>query len=73
MNGPKHYREAEALLWQAESLNARNAEARAEMAALVSAAQVHATLAVAAATALTPGGLASASTREWVRAVNELD
>lgn len=50
--GPEHYREAERLREQAEGLNIRNADARAERAVLAAEAQVHATLALAAATAL---------------------
>ena len=51
MNGPAHYREAERLLEQAE-IDARDPMRKyAEDANVIAAAQVHATLALAAATA----------------------
>jgi predicted HicB family RNase H-like nuclease len=51
MNGPEHYREAERLLEQAE-IDARDPMRKyQEDANVIAAAQVHATLALAAATA----------------------
>lgn len=57
MTGPEHYQQAERLLRDEYRTDRSIAEA-----------QVHATLALAAATALTPGGPESASRLEWVRA-----
>lgn len=53
MDGPSHYREAERLLTQAasESLDPAGAYFLADSAEDIAAAQVHATLALAAATA----------------------
>jgi hypothetical protein len=48
MTGPEHYREAERLLFQSQAIG----QDGAGQAIVISAAQVHATLAVAAATAL---------------------
>ena len=72
--GPEHYREAERLREQAEGLNIRNADARAERAVLAAEAQVHATLALAAATALNRPdgeGMRMDSYREWEKVVND--
>lgn len=61
MTGPEHYREAERLLKD----EYRTAQSIAD-------AQVHATLALAAATALTPG-VNSPARGAWVSAVHEMD
>jgi hypothetical protein len=53
-SGPEHYREAEALLRRADALSPSAAEQDAPI--LLQQAQVHATLALAAATALDPCG-----------------
>jgi hypothetical protein len=61
--GPEHYRRAEELL-----LHAYEAEPRCpEESSALAAAQVHATLALAAATALNDfeGGMSSAELSEW--------
>lgn len=50
MNGPEHYRAAENLL--AEALNLGSSVPRGDIQAVVEIAQVHATLAHAAATAM---------------------
>lgn len=52
MTGPEHYREAERLLAEIRGLNPRNETSSAVMRCVQGAAQVHATLALAAATAL---------------------
>ena len=56
MNGPEHYREAERLLAAVTADGDDPVKSFARAAALHAAAQVHATLALAAATAL-PAGL----------------
>jgi hypothetical protein len=72
MNGPEHYREAEKLLGYAE---ARDAEQRGDATdmSLLAEAQVHATLALAAATALNDnaadsGGMPLEDFDAWVQA-----
>ena len=50
MTGPEHYRHAESWLFKAEHPDARGGEETSESCAAI--AQVHATLALAAATAL---------------------
>jgi hypothetical protein len=52
VTGPEHYRRAEELLAEVEGLNPRNEESRAVMTVVQGRAQAHATLALAAATAL---------------------
>lgn len=72
MNGPEHYEQAQCLLNQAENLNPANPQAAAEIALLTSRAQAHATLALAAATALPAGGAGTESRMAWVRSVHGL-
>jgi hypothetical protein len=65
MNGPSHYTMAEALIEEAQDiLLARDTDGRA--APLIAIGQVHATLALAAATAL--GTSAAAEARAWTGA-----
>lgn len=68
MTGPEHYREAERLLKSAADNFLRTGNAGSAL----EAAQVHATLALVAATALPSGGAGTASRQEWVRAVRGL-
>ncbi|TXS35093.1 hypothetical protein [Streptomyces sp. t39] len=70
MTGPQHYKRAEEQLRAAEA-GARIATLSGSPAQveLIALAQVHATLALAAATALPPGDPDSASRQAWVRAV----
>jgi hypothetical protein len=67
VTGPEHYRKAEGLMRRAASVDYYDLSH-----GLMMAAQVHATLALAAATALPPGGPDSASRGKWVMAVSEL-
>lgn len=70
MTGPEHYRRAEQLLAEAGHQGAEGVIwVRPENLA---AAQVHATLALTAATALPPGGPGTASSGTWVTAVHGL-
>ncbi|MEU3261016.1 hypothetical protein ABZ694_25040 [Streptomyces albidoflavus] len=69
MTGPEHYLEAEAHLASA----AKNFLRGDDTTSALVAAQVHATLALAAATALSPGGPDTASRGAWVSAVHGLD
>ncbi|WP_275558588.1 hypothetical protein [Streptomyces sp. 5-6(2022)] len=64
MTGPEHYREAERLLAEADNI----AEQGGDMGEMIAAAQVHATLAQAAATALideTPRSDSFGNYRAW--------
>ena len=61
MTGPEHYLEAESLLGSAVEAEGGSADERY----LLAAAQVHATLASAAATALGTGGAPVDDWREW--------
>jgi hypothetical protein len=68
MTGPEHYREAEHRLlmaWEEDRVPE-------DVAHLVAEAQVHAILALAAATALPSGAPATASRQAWVRAIHGL-
>ncbi|WP_434744596.1 hypothetical protein [Streptomyces sp. A-14] len=67
MTGPEHYRKAEQRLLMAWEED----RAPEDVRHLVAEAQVHATLALAAATALTPG-VNSPSRGAWVSAVHDL-
>lgn len=68
MTGPEHYRKAEALLADAE----RYSRAGAGVGEMVSVAQVHATLALAAATGLTRERvLPLADYKAWSKAAGE--
>lgn len=70
MTGPEHYREAERLLEDANVYSRRDDAEPAAWAALISEAQVHATLALAAATALNRPdgeGMVRDDYREWMR------
>jgi hypothetical protein len=62
VTGPEHYREAERILTEEISLDPSGAEVHRAFAVAVAAAQVHATLALAAATAL---GTSAAETGTW--------
>lgn len=69
MTGTEHYRKAEMLL-----RSDPDPDSGEDMAALLARAQVHATLALAAASALsniTEGGLPSADRTEWIAAASE--
>lgn len=75
MNGAEHYREAERLLALAEAATADDAYAAMPLPdpprlPYIVAAQVHATLAQAAATALNDGygGMNGDTRREWLTA-----
>lgn len=61
MNGPAHYLEAQSILDKATA--AVDEDSTANVAAALAAAQVHATLALAAATAL--GDLLDGEERPW--------
>lgn len=65
MNGPDHYREAKRLLTESRDILRPNDEGPCEADRMIAEAQVHATLALAAATAL-----ATPSTRAAVRTMN---
>ncbi|MGP3684103.1 hypothetical protein ACTVZO_05215 [Streptomyces sp. IBSNAI002] len=68
MTGPEHYRQAEQLLAESMTELRPNDEGHCEADRTIAAAQVHATLALAAATALideTPRGDCFAHYREW--------
>lgn len=69
MTGPEHYREAESLLITAEECVSESVD----LPHLLAAAQVHATLALAAATAATPVnhwlGADDTSGRAWTEVV----
>ncbi len=62
MTGPDHYREAERILAEEISIDPSGAEVHRAFAVAVAAAQVHATLALAAATVL---GTSAAEVRAW--------
>jgi hypothetical protein len=68
VTGPEHYRHAEQLLTEADGVFRPNDEGHCEADRLIAAAQVHATLALAAATALvdeTPRSDSFANYRAW--------
>jgi|GraSoiStandDraft_4_1057263.scaffolds.fasta_scaffold861659_2 hypothetical protein len=65
MTGPEHYREAERLLAEEVFIDRSGAQVHRTYAETVAAAQVHATLAVAAATAL---GTSGTEGRAWAGA-----
>jgi hypothetical protein len=68
VTGPEHYRAAE------QDLAAMDGKSIAGVSALITRAQVHATLALAAATALntdTDGGLPASDYDAWVQAASE--
>ncbi|MHC3427232.1 hypothetical protein [Streptomyces sp. DT18] len=71
MTGIEHYREAERLL--AEARYDRPDGVGYVRPENIAAAQVHATLALVAATALPPGGPGSAARGAWVSAVHEME
>lgn len=72
MTGPEHYREAERLMAESDDVLRPHDEGPCEADRMLAAAQVHATLALAAATALTPG-VNSPSRGAWVSAVHEME
>ena len=65
MNGPAHYDRAETMLEEAERNRSQHGEIPDRYTPLLAAAQVHATLALAAATAI---GTAGADGRAWAEA-----
>lgn len=67
MNGPQHYREAERLLPIAHDLADQGKQVRADF--IVARAQVHATLAHAAATAAATLGQHGVPSGEWQEAL----
>lgn len=73
MTGPEHYREAERLITESYGIIRPNDEGPCEADRLLAEAQVHATLALAAATALPPGNPNSASRGAWVSAVHGME
>lgn len=70
MNGPEHYREAERLISDATDNDGDISATDEFVTATLAAAQVHATLALAAATALNDAeeGMALADNRAWKNA-----
>ena len=66
MTGPEHYREAERLIRLAD----RIAEVDGDDSRTLAGAQVHATLALAAATAFPVDALHAPFRADWVKAVN---
>ncbi|MEU3447200.1 hypothetical protein AB0H29_08215 [Streptomyces thermolilacinus] len=70
MTGPEHYRRAEELLVEADTILRPNDEGPCEADRVIAAAQVHATLALVAATALPTGRRGTASRDTWVMAVH---
>lgn len=75
MTGPEHYREAESHLSTASYLDRPNGRPVDPEGAAhhLAAAQVHATLALAAATALPAPRHGSAQQMSWVRAAHGID
>ena len=70
MNGPAHYRAAERLADQAQHFTYGDGGDPVVGAALAAEAQVHATLALAAATILTIGGGTSVEREAWRQATS---
>jgi hypothetical protein len=69
--GPYHYRKAEELLAAADKVVRRADDECPEADRMIQAAKVHATLALAMATAYQPGsegGISESAWREWVAA-----
>lgn len=64
MTGPQHYQEAERLVMRSSN---SNGDVYEDQSATVLAAQVHATLALAAATVVTPG---SNTQVDWLKATS---
>ncbi|MBL3808469.1 hypothetical protein [Streptomyces sp. BRB081] len=73
MTGPEHYARAEQLLTDAADILRPHDEGHCEADRLIAEAQAHATLALAAATALLPGDPDSASRGAWVSVIHELE
>ncbi|MFB7285491.1 hypothetical protein [Actinacidiphila glaucinigra] len=74
MTGPEHYEHAEQLLADADTILRPNDEGHCEADRLIAAAQVHATLALAAATALideTPRSDSFGNYRMWQNVAGE--
>jgi hypothetical protein len=76
MTGPEHYREAERLLAESQTIHRPNDEGHCEADRTIAEAQVHATLALAAATALNDnatdaGGLPLEDFTAWAEAASE--
>jgi hypothetical protein len=67
MTGPEHYREAERLVAEADTILRPHDEGPCEADRVLAAAQVHATLALAAATALNDAedGMPIAEFQAW--------
>ncbi|NUS76669.1 MAG: hypothetical protein HOV70_10780 [Streptomyces sp.] len=72
MTGPEHYREAERLIAESHAILRPHDEGPCEADRSLAEAQVHATLALAAATALPPG-INSPSRGAWVSAVHGME
>ncbi|MEV8523223.1 hypothetical protein AB0451_03545 [Streptomyces sp. NPDC052000] len=72
MTGPEHFREAERLLAESQTIVRPHDEGPCEADRRIAEAQVHATLALAAATALPPGTAGTGSRGNWVNAVHGL-
>ena len=70
MTGPEHYREAERLLTESQTITRPNDEGPCEADRMIAEAQAHATLALAAATALgaTGSGMDLADYKAWDQA-----
>ncbi|MFE9372306.1 hypothetical protein ACFYM2_21400 [Streptomyces sp. NPDC006711] len=70
MTGPEHYREAERLLAESQSIARPHDERPCEADRTIAEAQVHATLALASATALQPSqyGMNRAEPKAWIAA-----
>ncbi|POG47133.1 hypothetical protein BV881_12405 [Streptomyces sp. ZL-24] len=72
MTGPEHYREAERLIAESYAILRPHDEGPCEADRSLAEAQVHATLALAAATALPPG-INSPARGAWVSAVHGME
>lgn len=70
MTGPEHYRKAERLLAESQTILRPNDEGPCEADRTIAEAQVHATLALAAATAAqdTAAGMTQEDHRAWTEA-----
>jgi hypothetical protein len=70
MNGPEHYRMAEQLVAESMSELRPHDEGHCEADRTIAAAQVHALLALAAATALPTGAVGSAARDQWAHTIH---
>ena len=71
MTGPSHYREAERLLSEAAAAGPATGQTTVDLIKLT-AAQVHATLAAAAATAMGAGGMGAHDWDAWREVASEV-